>query len=577
MKSSTLLGILICLALGGSGCFRNFTSGGVIGQNNSPSPNVSPVPQNPLVTGPPIVIPLTSSFVSSAVVVNSSYLSLPKDYSSQLVDSGGAMLQPNGISITTPNNSTNFAKVIFPLTLDPARTWFVNIRLRLPQIGPLPIGARIQTVVDGLRVSPDLTGELPWAVIDNRYLASGTDLRISIPLGLWSMRSSFTLAFQVQNDTGSQHATFFLDELTISSGNDRPASGIVRSNLHWVTEAERETAISGIAALGARWFRDGFMSPVHGVSDFVDVVRRVKNHNMKMLAVILQSPDDYPNGWDAAPNRGSQFQSICGWEAGSLPLSTIDLSRFETRIRAQFQAVKNAGLMIDAFEVGNELDWICFNGDVPMGTIATPAQRRAAAVAYAQFLKRAVSVIREPGLYPEAKILTFGITNAWVTNPSQDQHPNFRFQDSAQFISMLKNLDGVNYLDLVDAYGVHLYPDPNIAVSEGRAVLEHDVAALGTSKPLWITEWGFPYGYTNTSNNQFVPIYPLSNGSTRAQVINAFLDMLSSTPGVPIGPSFFYAYSSPSEFHALTCDVPSASCVGGLRPEAAVLGSRYRF
>jgi len=50
----------------------------------------------------------------------------------------------------------------------------------------------------------------------------------------------------------------------------------------------------------------------------------------------------------------------------------VNLAKLAQRLRTQLDAVKAANLTIDAFEIGNEDDWICFNGDVPDGH--TPTQ-----------------------------------------------------------------------------------------------------------------------------------------------------------------------------------------------------------
>jgi len=90
---------------------------------------------------------------------------------------------------------------------------------------------------------------------------------------------------------------------------------------------------------------------------------------------------------------------------GSRKLSAINLTKFTTRIRTEFDALKAAGLSIDAFEIGNELDWICLTAMCRMA-YAAQAEFMTAVRAYA---------IPEGGSYVDsftavlsnAKIITF--------------------------------------------------------------------------------------------------------------------------------------------------------------------------
>lgn len=406
--------------------------------------------------------------------------------------------------------------------------------------------------------SGDVTAanEAPWEILYSQIVTAGADTQISVPLGLWAMRAHANFAIQVQKvDTAPGQPGLVLDGLNIAPAISRPASGIARSNLVWASPADREAVVSGIATLGASWFRDGFFEPINGVSDFVDLVSRVKGHGLKMLAIVTQSPEDYDTGENAYINGGSSFQKLCGWSTGALPLSTINLTKFSRRLSSQFAALRAAGLTVEAFEIGNEFDWSCFNGDVPYGHDASAGELNTVAQAYAAFLRTAINVIHEPQYFPNAKILTFGLANQPAT-----LNRGFHLKNPAAMIAMLRNLNGKNYLQNVDAYGAHIYPDANDAVNSGRAMLQSDVDALGTDRPFWVTEWGF--GTT---------AFPNQAGKTRSQVIEDFLGMLNSQYSTPIGPEFFYAYSSPGENYGLLDQQ------GNLLPEASVFAERYRF
>jgi O-glycosyl hydrolase len=229
------------------------------------------------------------------------------------------------------------------------------------------------------------------------------------------------------------------------------------------------------------------------------------------------------------------------------------LAKLAQRVRTQLDAVKAAHLTIDAFEIGNEVDWICFNGDVPDGHTPTEAEWMTAIRAYAHFLKAAAEVIRDPHCFPNAKIITFGIAHS----SDRWDKPAHHFSNPSRMVALLRNLDGFNYLDNaiyhVDGYGTHIYPDPDNLEQSVTDLIRQDAAILGPDKPFWITEWGLP------SNR-----YPNKQGQTRREGIRnlyAVLDKLH----VPFGPPFYYAYS-PGGSQLIDAN-------GALLPEAVALST----
>jgi hypothetical protein len=303
-----------------------------------------------------------------------------------------------------------------------------------------------------------------------------------------------------------------------------------------------------------RWFRDAFAYPPNRTADFVAVVRQAKQAGLKMLVVVMQSADDYDNVQATTDNAGPAFQKLCGWPDGSLKLSQINVSKFKDRLRGLLTALKAAHLEVDAFEIGNEVDWACFNGDVPFGRDASPDDVLVAARGYARFLQAAAEVIREPRYFPNAKMITSGmahIDDAW------DKPPRHHLPKPAAFVASLRNLDGVNYLSnaryRVDGYGSHIYPDANDIAGSVAVVLAADVEALGTDLPIWITEFGF-------HADQF----PNHAGKNRSKAIEAFFKALAGDARARFGPVFYYSYDD-SNFSLVDAQ-------GNLLPEAFVLG-----
>jgi hypothetical protein len=306
--------------------------------------------------------------------------------------------------------------------------------------------------------------------------------------------------------------------------------GIDRSNLSTQSPQMQVNTLAGIHSLGAEWFRDGYTSNAKGGIDaFISELRLAKQNNLKILYNVLPVASDYDDK-SLPENAGPEFKKRCGWSTGSRKLSQINLNAFSNRMRSQLGAIKAAGVNIDAFEVGNEFDWICFNGDVPDGHAATQEEFMTAVRAYAHFLMAATTVIHSPQYYPHAKIITFGLAHG---NDNHDRPPH-HFSNPASMIAQLRNVDGANYLDnsvyRVDGYGSHIYPPADSVGSATQEILRQDLSSLGNDKPIWVTEWGL-----NSKS------FPNRRGQTRAQGMAEFYGTLGNLRAT-FGPTFYYAY-----------------------------------
>jgi galactitol-specific phosphotransferase system IIB component len=202
--------------------------------------------------------------------------------------------------------------------------------------------------------------------------------------------------------------------------------GIDRSNLTRERVAAQEKTLQDIQALHATWFRDVLSGTTpQTVAKFVNELKLAKQDNLKFLANVLPAQADYDDGY-VNPDAGEDFRKRCGWPQGSSQISKMNLSKLAERLRFQFDAVKAANLTIDAFEIGNDVDWICFNGDVPDGHAPTEQEFMTAVRGYAHFLKTAAEVIHDPHYFPNAKIITFGMAHGsdqWDKPPHHFSNP----------------------------------------------------------------------------------------------------------------------------------------------------------
>ncbi len=303
-----------------------------------------------------------------------------------------------------------------------------------------------------------------------------------------------------------------------------PEIGVDRPGLSLQTEATQRKTLEDIRALHATWFRDGPTSgSPRAVANFVHEVQLAKQQNLKILVNIVQMDEDYD-----VPLVTHDH----GWKAKKL--SQINLDKFSQRFRRLLDAMKAAGLAIDAVEFGNEDDSFYYDADVPNGHAATPDELHVWLRGYGEFLRTGAVILHDPRYYPQAKVITFGIAHGCDTCGGPPKH----LSNPAQMVSLLKNVDGFNYIDNasyhVDGYGTHIYASPSVGGAGVTALLRQDVWALGRDKPFWITERGY-----------LDPRFPNKKGQTLSQGLQEIFDAFNDlSKRVPVGPMLFFSYSS---------------------------------
>lgn len=310
----------------------------------------------------------------------------------------------------------------------------------------------------------------------------------------------------------------------VAAGTGRIELGICRSNLTLQSEDVRRQTLTDIATLHAIWFRDAVSSSsAKGVANVVDEIGLAKQQGLKVLLQIVQLDGDF-----AGDNATSPTNS-CGWKEKRL--SQVDPARVKKRVTALLSAIKAANLSVEAFEIGNEDDSYCYDPDVPKGHMANAEELQTVVSGYAKFLLAVATTIKEPSFFPEAKLVTFGIAHGC------DQCDQNHISSPARIIAMLKDVNGVNYLDnpgyRIDGYGTHIYPSPN-GIREGvTETLQQDVSILGRDRPFWVTEWGFLN----------VKAFPNKKGQTFSSGIDQFIDtFIELKKSIPIGPMMYYSY-----------------------------------
>jgi hypothetical protein len=501
---------------------------------------------------------MLSSFFSSASVVNSTYTPLANSQSActsnawgngcAYVESSsggyqnGQSYNANALLILPPASSSDFAKVSFVQpsnsSLLPSYEWSLNGTYGIQfNSSNASNGVQVQIVVSG---DPIDSSDTPWAVIDSFTVNVNSVFSRATPLGTWPLRNGFSLAIQVSAiGDNNYYDDLVIDGLTLSPTVPRPTMGIAQSNLVW--NSNPLPIVSAIGSMGSTWLRTNMRSASLAPT-FASVVVSANKAGMHVIAQILTDSEDYDNPAAATGNNTSAFSELCGNSGGAMKVSQIDVSLFTQRFTTYLQALKAAGASVDAFEIGNELDWVCFNGDIPLGASGITASNLTPFIEkYAQLLQAAKNGLMV--YYPDARLITFGAANCYLFSLSSC------VQDPQNLLVALQNVGGINYLNLVDGFGEHLYPSSS-NISAALTALQNMSNALGDGKPFWITEWGFGNAV----------------GQTRYLEFRQFLELMNSTGLIPVAHLLLYDYSSNDGFSLL-----SGGTSGTVDPEARIL------
>jgi len=169
---------------------------------------------------------------------------------------------------------------------------------------------------------------------------------------------------------------------------------------------------------------------------------------------------------------------------------------FIPRVKPMLDKLEAAGVRLTAFELGNEVNTSRFNGDLPtvgkgrelhLADLNNPNDSEASQVAmgykaYVRLMAALKDLRDHSRLNQHTPVITAGLAQPY-SSPFE-----VAIRDTIQFW----NQNGID--KLVDGYGMHVYPsgDPQRPVSARIASLDKDLfSACSSSKPCWITEWGF--------------------------------------------------------------------------------------
>ena len=198
--------------------------------------------------------------------------------------------------------------------------------------------------------------------------------------------------------------------LAASPSADSPTAflqlGMVADNLEYpVTacpEVEIQTKVDHLAALTStndpalnshRWIRVHLRStrPGQELKNVITIIRRANLRGMKVLVNVVQHLEDFDERSELmADLAGTPLESVCLWRS-IFRFSKTSSQRFRARMVRMLDAFRDRKLRVEAFEIGNELDWGAFNGDLVNrdGTAPTLSAMQQSVGKYAEIFKLA--------------------------------------------------------------------------------------------------------------------------------------------------------------------------------------------
>jgi hypothetical protein len=264
------------------------------------------------------------------------------------------------------------------------------------------------------------------------------------------------------------------------------AIGVNVVNPYGLSAAEQDTLLGRIKASGVHVIRASITLDDHGIA----FAERARAAGLQIEWMIFR---------------------FGGYAPGGPPLSSADAAQFARSFAPILAKLEADGIVLAAFELGNEFNLGGYNADLPRSAkgmvfgasdLATNAALRPVTAGYLRYLQvlAALKDIRDHSkLNRRTPILTGGLA------VYENEDGPLPAGTTAQVVSASATLDYLRAhgLDgLVDGYALHVYPRGNspgdpAAAGDRNAKLakyvlsECRAAGSASGKPCWLTEWGF--------------------------------------------------------------------------------------
>ena len=270
------------------------------------------------------------------------------------------------------------------------------------------------------------------------------------------------------------------------------AVGVNVINPYVLSVADQDAMLASIHAAGVRVIRASITLDAKGV----DFAERAWQHGLSIEWLIYHF-----GGYDPF---------------GQKPLSAADPQQFRATFAPILQAIEAKGITLAAFELGNEINLSGTNPEfrpphpnarqLSLDDLDHDPEGQQVAKGFLQYLK-VMAVLKEVRDHAKLNQHT-PISTAGLGTYDQDDGPlpNWAKGDVVGINSTLRCLRANGLDTLVDAYGIHVYPDNHegaaMTAARKARLAKYDLAECRppgstAGKPCWVTEWGLTNGATS--------------------------------------------------------------------------------
>jgi hypothetical protein len=336
-----------------------------------------------------------------------------------------------------------------------------------------------------------------------------------------------------------------------ASGAEAPplSIGIATANIAWEEPAKVVATFNAIQTAGFGIVRIGLKEPLP--RSYAALVS-AKEAGLKIVLTIPLIDGAVAEAGAKPRPRQERFFPAYG-------LSQIDLSRFDARLAALLDFAVDQQIPLIGLELGNELNWSGYNGDLPFAkgghVIGADKDwpkdvkdRFADGLArYHAVFKRAEAALgRRPAL-SDVKLVSAGLA---------DINAGFIRQSGTTYVApalVYRAFSQRGIFNITDAVGIHLYePLRSANRSADRlamidAQLDDCGGATFARRPCWITEFGSALPQAECGDDD----------SERITLLRPLLDRLHKTAAaVPL--ALYYDWSEDKGFALQRCGRPTA-------------------
>lgn len=317
------------------------------------------------------------------------------------------------------------------------------------------------------------------------------------------------------------------------------------NNVHlgWETPEQRQEVVDEMSQSGVNSVRISLAPPYDRGVESLDLLSR------KGLSILLVVELAWPNlvARDATrrPGRGTIYSAV--------PLSRLDPDFFREQFGTLWREIERRRIRLLAIELGNEINWAAFNGDLallpPHGRPLQSAPRSTALInrpAYLLGLKRYVAALtivqqfRDTSVYNrDTKIISAGLAS---------MSADFASDIGAEYVDTKETLDILKTygLDsLVDGYGLHSYPEVKATPAQRSRQLEALLSPCADGlrgHPCWLTEWGIAQPKLTCPSDE----------STRAPLVREMRERIASfVRQRRIAGAYYFAWDGEPRAYAL--------------------------